>query len=99
MVAEPATLAEFDRLHFETCFYQGMELAIAEGLRRFDAGAQGEHKLIRGFEPVITRSWHYLCHPGLRAAVTDFLVQERSGVLSYADEARSYLPFRHAGES
>ncbi|MEW6463102.1 MAG: GNAT family N-acetyltransferase [Pseudomonadota bacterium] len=92
-------LAEFDRLHFETCFYQGMELAIAEGLRRFDAGAQGEHKLIRGFEPVITRSWHYLCHPGLRAAVTDFLVQERSGVLSYADEARSYLPFRHAGES
>ena len=92
-------LAEFDRLHFETCFYQGMELAIAEGLRRFDAGAQGEHKLIRGFEPVITRSWHYLCHPGLRAAVTDFLAQERSGVLSYAEEARSYLPFRHAGES
>ena len=87
-------LAEFDRLHFETCFYQGMELAIAEGLQRFDAGAQGEHKLIRGFEPVLTRSWHYLRHPGLHAAVADFLEQERSGVRVYAQEARSYLPFR-----
>ncbi|OWK39620.1 hypothetical protein PSOLE_38740 [Pseudomonas oleovorans subsp. oleovorans] len=87
-------LAEFDRLHFETCFYQGMELAIAEGLQRFDAGAQGEHKLIRGFEPVITRSWHYLCHPGLYAAVAEFLEQERSGVRAYAEQARGYLPFR-----
>ena len=52
-------VAEFDRLHFETCFYQGMEYAIASGLARFDAGAQGEHKLLRGFEPVITDSWHY----------------------------------------
>ncbi|WP_296272426.1 GNAT family N-acetyltransferase [Pseudomonas sp. UBA6323] len=89
-------LAEFDRLHFETCFYQGMELAIAEGLQRFDAGAQGEHKLIRGFEPVITRSWHYLCHPGLYAAVAEFLEQERSGVRAYAEQARGYLPFRQA---
>ncbi|SUB14489.1 Uncharacterized protein conserved in bacteria [Pantoea agglomerans] len=47
-------LAEFDRLHFETCFYQGMDLALDEGLTRFDAGAQGEHKLVRGFEPQIT---------------------------------------------
>src|SRR3546814_17793194 len=74
-------LAEFDRLHFETCFYQGIDQAIAGGLERFDAGAQGEHKLIRGFEPVITRSWHYLQHPSLRAAVADFLQQERAGVL------------------
>ncbi|PPS61128.1 GNAT family N-acetyltransferase [Pseudomonas sp. BRM28] len=89
-------LAEFDRLHFETCFYQGMDVAIAEGLKRFDAGAQGEHKLIRGFEPVITRSWHYLLHPGLKAAVQDFLAQEREGVLGYAEEARTALPFRQA---
>ncbi|OOV95166.1 GNAT family N-acetyltransferase [Pseudomonas sp. MF6396] len=89
-------LAEFDRLHFETCFYQGMDVAIAEGLQRFDAGAQGEHKLIRGFEPVITRSWHYLLHPGLKAAVQDFLAQERVGVLGYAEEARTALPFRQA---
>ncbi len=89
-------LAEFDRLHFETCFYQGMAYAIEQGVQRFDAGAQGEHKLIRGFEPQITRSWHYLCHPGLRAAVADFLGQERAGVLAYAEEARSLLPYRQA---
>ena len=89
-------LAEFDRLHFETCFYQGMDYAIAQGVQHFDAGAQGEHKLIRGFEPVITRSWHYLRHPGLKAAVKDFLQQERVGVLAYAEEARVALPYRQA---
>lgn len=87
-------LAEFDRLHFETCFYQGIDQAIAAGLSRFDAGAQGEHKLIRGFEPVITRSWHYLVHLGLRAAVSEFLEQERAGVLRYAEAARDALPYR-----
>lgn len=89
-------LAEFDRLHFETCFYQGMEYAIAQGVQRFDAGAQGEHKLIRGFEPVITHSWHYLCHPGLRTAVASFLQDERQGVQGYAEEARGLLPYRQA---
>jgi len=87
-------LDEFDRLHFETCFYQGMDFAIREGVQRFDAGAQGEHKLIRGFEPVLTRSWHYLLHPGLRRAVEDFLEQERAGVRAYAEEARGMLPYR-----
>jgi len=87
-------LAEFDRLHFETCFYQGIDQAITAGLQRFDAGAQGEHKLIRGFEPVITRSWHYLAHPGLRAAVADFLLQERQGIQAYAQSARDALPYR-----
>ncbi|WP_394550199.1 GNAT family N-acetyltransferase [Pantoea sp. SGAir0183] len=87
-------LAEFNQLHFETCFYQGMDFAIAEGLQRFDAGAQGEHKLVRGFEPQITHSWHYLCHPGLRAAVDDFLQQERQGVHLWAEEARDALPYR-----
>ncbi|KJJ63470.1 acyltransferase superfamily protein [Pseudomonas sp. 10B238] len=88
------SLADSDRLHFETCFYQGIDQAIAAGLSRFDAGAQGEHKLIRGFEPVITRSWHYLEHPGLRAAVSEFLQQERLGVLRYAEAARDALPYR-----
>ena len=87
-------LKEFDRLHFETCFYQGMEYAIAEGYQRFDAGAQGEHKLIRGFEPVLTHSWHYLRHAGLKAAVSDFLEQERGGVMAYALEAKAALPYR-----
>ena len=89
-------LADFDRLHFETCFYQGLEQAIALGLARFDAGAQGEHKLIRGFEPVLTRSWHYLLHPGLRAAVADFLAGERAEVRAYAEAARQALPYRQA---
>jgi len=87
-------LAEYDRLHFETCFYQGMDFAIAQGLKRFDAGAQGEHKLVRGFEPVITHSWHYLSHPGLKNAVSEFLAQERVGILAYAEDARGALPYR-----
>lgn len=87
-------VAEFDRLHFETCFYQGIDQAIAIGLSRFDAGAQGEHKLIRGFEPLVTRSWHYLAHPGLREAVRDFLRREHLGVLQYVHAARAALPYR-----
>ncbi|AIR87770.1 GNAT family N-acetyltransferase [Pseudomonas cremoricolorata] len=87
-------LDEFDRLHFETCFYQGMEFAIGQDLRRFDAGAQGEHKLIRGFEPVLTHSWHYLLHPGLRQAVDEFLCEERVGVQAYAEQAKTLLPYR-----
>ncbi|WP_338492223.1 GNAT family N-acetyltransferase [Erwinia aphidicola] len=89
-------LEEFNRLHFETCFWQGMEYAIAHGLQRFDAGAQGEHKLIRGFEPVLTESWHRLRHPGLHDAVADFLQQERDGVRAWAEEARSALPWRQS---
>ncbi|WP_413736246.1 GNAT family N-acetyltransferase [Sodalis sp. RH21] len=89
-------LAEFDRLHFETCFYQGIDYAIAQGLARFDAGAQGEHKLIRGFEPELTSSWHYLRHEGLHHAVADFLEQERAGVRAWAEEARASLPYRQA---
>ncbi|MGF6560171.1 GNAT family N-acetyltransferase [Erwinia aphidicola] len=89
-------LEEFNRLHFETCFWQGMEYVIAHGLQRFDAGAQGEHKLIRGFEPVLTESWHRLRHPGLHDAVADFLQQERDGVRAWAEEARSALPWRQS---
>ncbi|AUX71150.1 GNAT family N-acetyltransferase [Erwinia pyrifoliae] len=87
-------LEEYNRLHFETCFYQGMEYAIAHGLARFDAGAQGEHKLIRGFEPVLTESWHLLRHPGLHEAVAHFLHQERVGIRAWAAEAREALPYR-----
>jgi uncharacterized protein len=86
-------LEEYDRLHFETCFYQGMERCITEGLERFDAGAQGEHKLVRGFEPVLTQSWHKLQEP-LHDAVADFLVREEEGVRGYHADAREYLPYR-----
>lgn len=89
-------LEEYDRLHFETCFYQGMERCIAEGLSRFDAGAQGEHKLLRGFEPVLTQSWHRM-QPGLHEAVAGFLLQERDGIRAYQQDAMNYLPYRREG--
>jgi len=92
-------VGDYDGLHFETCFYQGMDYAIANKLQRFDAGAQGEHKLIRGFEPVITHSWHYLCHQGLRDAVDGFLAQERPAVRAYAEQARGALPYRQAKQA
>ncbi|SFN41175.1 hypothetical protein SAMN05216516_10726 [Izhakiella capsodis] len=86
-------LAEFAHLHFETCFYQGMEYVMANGLSRFDAGAQGEHKLVRGFEPTLTRSWHLLRHSALHEAVADYLQQEKLAVAAWALEARQALPF------
>jgi|AntRauTorcE11897_2_1112592.scaffolds.fasta_scaffold01101_2 predicted N-acyltransferase len=87
-------LDEYDHLHFETCYYQGIELAIERGLKRFDAGAQGEHKLVRGFEPAITHSWHGIAHPGFREAIEAFTEDEAGQVRSYFEEAHSLLPFR-----
>ncbi|MEO6387922.1 MAG: GNAT family N-acetyltransferase [Croceibacterium sp.] len=67
-------------LHFELCYYQAIDAAIALGLSRVEAGAQGGHKLARGYEPVRTWSMHYIADPGFRAAVADFLEREREGV-------------------
>ena len=69
-------------LHFELCYYQAIDAAIALGLSRVEAGAQGGHKLARGYEPVQTWSAHYIVHPGFREAVSDFLERERAGVAS-----------------
>ncbi len=66
-------------LHFELCYYQAIEWAIDHGLACVQAGAQGEHKLARGYEPVITRSAHFIPNPGFRAAVAEFLGGERAG--------------------
>ena len=90
-------LEEFDHLHFETCYYQGIELAIQQALTRFDAGAQGEHKLVRGFEPVLTHSWHGILHPGFREAIARFCREEAEHVMAYAEDAREALPFRQVG--
>ena len=87
-------LEEYNHLHFETCYYQGIELALELGLQHFDAGAQGEHKLVRGFEPVITHSWHGVQHPGFREAIADFTVEEAEHVRAYFEEAKTVLPFR-----
>lgn len=87
-------LDEYNHLHFESCYYQGIELALALGLNHIDAGAQGEHKLVRGFEPVITHSWHGIRHPGFREAIANFTREEADHVLGYFEEAKSVLPFR-----
>lgn len=81
-------------LHFEVCYYQAMDFAIARGLDRVEAGAQGEHKLARGYKPVITSSAHDIADPGLKRAVSDYLAQERRYVLEAADELSSATPFR-----
>lgn len=86
--------AEFDGLHFECCYYQGIEFALRRGLTRFDPGAQGEHKIQRGFTPVLTHSLHWLQNPSLHHAVAEFVHQERLQTRAYLDDARSYLPFR-----
>ncbi len=67
-------------LHFELCYYQAIDIAIELGLSRVEAGAQGGHKLARGYEPVRTTSAHYIVDPGFRAAIADYLTQERDGV-------------------
>ncbi len=92
-------LERIDCLHFEVCFYQGIEFAIEHGLHVFDPGTQGEHKLMRGFEPVTTRSVHYIRDPRFRAAIADFLHRERDHTASYGAQAAAYLPFRRDGES
>ncbi|HEX5314456.1 MAG TPA: GNAT family N-acetyltransferase [Gammaproteobacteria bacterium] len=84
-----------DSLHFEVCYYQGIEYALAQGLRYFHPGVQGEHKLFRGFAPTLHYSAHWLRDGDLRAAVAHFLDRERAAVGSYAAQAGEFLPFRH----
>ena len=72
------TLREFDCLHFETCFHQWIEDAIEQGFERFDPGAQGEHKIARGFRPVKTRSLHWIENQDFAAAIDQFLIKERA---------------------
>lgn len=85
---------DYHSLHFETCFYQGIELALAEGCRRFEPGAQGEHKLRRGFRPVATWSAHWLANPAFARAIEAWLVREREHAGAYIEAARLHLPFR-----
>jgi predicted N-acyltransferase len=85
-------------LHFETCYYQAIDYAIAHGLSRVEAGAQGEHKLARGYLPHTTYSLHYLAHSGLRRAVAAFLEQERCAVAEEARALTDLAPFKKTGE-
>ncbi len=81
-------------LHFELCYYQAIDAAIARGLQRVEAGAQGEHKLARGYVPVTTWSAHFLPDPGFRAAVADFLDRERAAVAEEQEYLGELAPFR-----
>lgn len=87
---------EYQFLHFETCYYQGIDYAIANQLTRFDGGAQGEHKIARGFEPVITYSNHWIKEPGFRTAIVQFVAEEAAGIHAYAADARIHLPFKNS---
>jgi hypothetical protein len=81
-------------LHFETCYYQGQEYAIENNLHSFDSGAQGEHKIQRGFEPIFTYSNHWIANQKFSAAIEDFLGEERIHIIRYREEAESLLPFK-----
>ncbi|OYW44678.1 MAG: hypothetical protein B7Z36_06315 [Novosphingobium sp. 12-63-9] len=81
-------------LHFELCYYQAIDHAIARGLSRVEAGAQGGHKLARGYEPVRTWSAHWIADPGFRAAVADFLAREDAGVAADQFVLGERTPFR-----
>jgi predicted N-acyltransferase len=81
-------------LHFELCYYQAIDWAIANGLSSVQAGAQGEHKLARGYEPVITRSAHYIPNPSFRDAVANFLIEERRAIDAEVEWMRGSLPYR-----
>lgn len=81
-------------LHFELCYYQAIDAAIRLGLKRVEAGAQGGHKLARGYEPVRTWSAHWIAHPGFRSAVEDFLERERAGVAMDQNHLAERTPFR-----
>jgi predicted N-acyltransferase len=86
-------------LHFELCYYQAVEWAVEHCLSAVQAGAQGEHKLARGYEPVITRSAHFIPNRGFRAAVADFLEAERAGIAREFEWLREALPYRSSSSA
>ncbi|MBB4277177.1 GNAT family N-acetyltransferase [Rhizobium mongolense] len=81
-------------LHFEVCYHQAIDFALAKGLKRVEAGAQGEHKLARGYLPVTTHSAHYVAHAGLRRAIADYLEREREDVEHMNEILAEHSPFR-----
>lgn len=84
---------EYQHLHFEACYYAGMDYCIDQGLQAFDAGAQGEHKLLRGFEPVLRQGFYRFTPSPLHEAVYEFCLHEQTALQQYARLAREHLPF------
>jgi hypothetical protein len=87
---------EYDSLHFEVCYYQGLDYCIKHSLKRFDSGAQGEHKISRGFEPITTYSAHWIKDARFAKAIERFLAGEQEAMRLYRQDAASYLPFKQS---
>lgn len=85
---------DFHSLHFETCYYQGIDYCIEHGLQHFEPGTQGEHKVARGFEPTATWSAHWIADPRFCRAIHEYLEQERAGIDGYMASVRDHIPFR-----
>jgi len=85
---------EFNALHFEACYYQGIEYCIENGIQNFEPGAQGEHKITRGFVPTLTRSAHFISHPQFRDAIENFLSHETPHVQQRCKGLSDLLPFK-----
>ncbi len=90
------SLDHYDQLHFEVCYYAGIEYCIRHGIARFEPGAQGEHKIWRGFLPVKTRSAHWIAHPGFREAIAEFLQREARGMQQYGEQLLESNPYRQS---
>lgn len=91
------SLAHAELLHFELCYYQGIDYCIKHQLSHFNAGAQGEHKLLRGFEPTYCYSYHHLEHPDFAKALAELLSQEREYITEQYQQALDVLPFKQSG--
>lgn len=87
-------IEEYPGLHFELCYYQGIEYCIREKLKTFEPGAQGEHKISRGFLPTPTWSAHWIAHPQFRSAIGHFLDQETEGIQDYMQELSEHSPYK-----
>jgi predicted N-acyltransferase len=87
---------DYHSLHFEACYYQGLQYCIDHGLTRFEPGAQGEHKISRGFLPTPTWSAHWIADPRFRMAIAQFLHQETAAMSDYLDEMRTHSPYKAA---
>jgi hypothetical protein len=88
------SIADFHSLHFEACYYQGIDYCIAHGLQRFEPGTQGEHKLSRGFSPSPTWSYHWLKNSAFYDAIEEFLDRETAHVDTYMDYLQEHVPYR-----
>jgi uncharacterized protein len=86
--------ADHHSLHFEACYHQGIEFCIERGIKRFEPGTQGEHKVSRGFEPTLTWSAHAITDPRFRDAIRDYLEREGAAIDAYAAEVQTHVPYR-----